>query len=141
MNAPRWMAAAAASAVLVALPAWAHDDAPAISAGDTAWMLAATALVLMMTIPGVALFYAGMVRKKNGLATMMQRFAITCLVTVLWMIAGYSLAFSGSGAVVGDLARFFLNGIGVTAVSPLAKTIPESVTSPFSSPSRSSPAR
>jgi hypothetical protein len=65
-----------------------------ISAGDTAWMLTSTALVLMMTIPGLALFYAGMVRKKNVLATVMQSFAITCLVTIIWWVVGYSLAFT-----------------------------------------------
>ncbi len=79
-------------------------------------MLTSTALVLMMTIPGLALFYAGMVRKKNILATLMQSFAICCLVTITWMVAGYSLAFTnGTGAwslYVGDLSRFFLNGIG-----------------------------
>src|SRR6201746_1316380 len=80
--------------LLLAMPAFA-EDAPAakIDSGDTAWMLVSTALVLMMTIPGLALFYAGMVRKKNILATLMQSFAITCLVTVLWFAAGYSLAF------------------------------------------------
>ena len=67
---------------------------PKIDCGDTAWMLTSTALVLLMTIPGLALFYAGMVRKKNVLATMMQSFIITCLVTVVWMVAGYSLAFT-----------------------------------------------
>ena len=67
---------------------------PKLDTGDTAWMLASTALVLMMTIPGLALFYGGMVRKKNVLATVMQSFAITCLVTVLWMIIGYSWAFT-----------------------------------------------
>jgi Amt family ammonium transporter len=79
-------------------------DAPAligvdkINSGDTAWMLASTALVLMMTIPGLALFYGGMVRKKNVLATLMQSFAITCLVTVLWVVVGSSIAFSSSTA-------------------------------------------
>ena len=68
--------------------------AQARTTGDTAWMLASTALVLMMTIPGLALFYAGMVRKKNVLATLMQCFAITCMVTIVWMVAGYSLAFT-----------------------------------------------
>src|SRR6202000_2329697 len=68
-----------------------------INSGDTAWMLTSTALVLMMTIPGLALFYGGMVRKKNVLATLMQSFAITCLVSVLWMIAGYSLSFRPGG--------------------------------------------
>ena len=74
--------------------ALAADEKPKIDTGDTAWMLTSTALVLMMTIPGLALFYGGMVRKKNVLATVMQSFAVTCLVTVLWMVIGYSLAFT-----------------------------------------------
>ncbi len=95
----------------------AAPAAPAtIDTGDTAWMLTSTALVLMMTVPGLALFYAGMVRKKNVLATLMQSFAICCLITIVWMVAGYSLAFTnGTGATapyIGDLSRFFLNGIG-----------------------------
>jgi Amt family ammonium transporter len=104
-----------------------------ISSGDTAWMLTSTALVLMMTIPGLALFYGGMVRKKNVLATLMQSFAITCLVTVLWVIIGYSLAFMPGGSFIGSLDRLFLNGMlfqkeaGKLTVSHLATTIPESV--------------
>jgi Amt family ammonium transporter len=104
-----------------------------ISAGDTAWMLTSTALVLMMTIPGLALFYGGMVRKKNVLATLMQSFAITCLVTVLWVIVGYSLAFTKGGQFFGSLDRLFLNGMlfqkeaGKLTVSHLGLTIPESV--------------
>jgi Amt family ammonium transporter len=104
-----------------------------ISSGDTAWMLTSTALVLLMTIPGLALFYGGMVRKKNVLATLMQSFAITCLVTVLWVIAGYSLAFMPGGSFVGSLDRLFLNGMlfqhdaGKVTVSHLGLTIPESV--------------
>ncbi len=83
-----------------------------INSGDTAWMLTSTALVLMMTIPGLALFYAGMVRKKNVLATLMQSFAITCLVTVLWWLIGYSLAFTpGSTPYIGGLHRIFMNGV------------------------------
>ena len=108
-------------------PALAEDAKPTINAGDTAWMLTSTALVLLMTIPGLALFYGGMVRKKNVLATVMQSFAITALVTVIWMIVGYSLAFTNGGGVnsyVGGLSRFFLAGMGVDAVSG---TIPESV--------------
>lgn len=93
----------------------ATTDAPAagpkVDTGDTAWMLASTALVLMMTIPGLALFYAGMVRKKNVLATLMQSFAITCLVTIAWMAVGYSLAFTNGNEYVGDLSRIFLSGI------------------------------
>ncbi len=104
-----------------------------INSGDTAWMLASTALVLMMTIPGLALFYGGMVRKKNVLATLMQSFAITCLVTVLWVIVGYSIAFTPGGVFLGSMSRFFLNGMvfmkdaGKLTVSHLGPTIPESV--------------
>ena len=78
-------------------------DAATIRAGDTAWMLTAVALVLLMTIPGLALFYGGMVRKKNVLAMVMQSFAITALVTVLWVVIGYSLAFTPGGSFVGGL--------------------------------------
>ncbi|MCQ9156574.1 ammonium transporter [Acidomonas methanolica] len=93
-------------------PGVAFGAAPGIDAGDTAWMLTSTALVLLMTIPGVALFYAGMVRKKNVLATMMQSFAVCCIVTIVWMVAGYSLTFGTGNAYIGDLSRFMLNGIG-----------------------------
>jgi len=100
-----------AGVLLTAGTAWADDAPPKIDTGDTAWMLASTALVLLMTIPGLALFYAGMVRKKNVLATVMQSFAICCLVTVTWMVAGYSLAFTNGNAYIGDFSRFLLNGI------------------------------
>jgi Amt family ammonium transporter len=114
-------------------PALAQDAAaeaapePTLSAGDTAWMLTSTALVLMMTIPGLALFYGGMVRKKNVLATVMQSFAVTCIVTVVWMVIAYSLAFTDGGsmnAYIGGLDRFMLKGMGVDV---LKGTIPESV--------------
>lgn len=112
-----------------ASPAFAQE--PTIDTGDTAWMLTSTALVLMMTIPGLALFYCGMVRKKNVLATAMQSFAICCIVTVLWMIIGYSLAFTtGTDALqpyIGGLDRLFLGGMGLSSVHALAPTIPESV--------------
>jgi Amt family ammonium transporter len=103
-----------------------------INSGDTAWMLSSTALVLLMTIPGLALFYGGMVRKKNVLATVMQSFAITCLVTILWMVAGYSLAFMPGSPYLGNLGRFLLNGmVYVTgqkvSVSHIAQNVPESV--------------
>src|SRR5271166_3307438 len=101
-------------ALLLALPAFADDaaaDTPKVDSGDTAWMLSSTALVLLMTVPGLALFYAGMVRKKNILATMMQSFIICCLVTVTWMVAGYSLAFTNGNPYIGDFSRFMLNGI------------------------------
>jgi Amt family ammonium transporter len=109
---------------LGAAPALAQAETAELDSGDTAWMLASTALVLMMTIPGVALLYGGMVRKANVLATVMTSFAICCLVTVLWMIAGYSLAFSNGGAWIGDLDRLFLSGMEAGALSG---TIPESV--------------
>jgi Amt family ammonium transporter len=98
-----------------------------LDSGDTAWMLTSTALVLMMTIPGVALFYGGMVRKKNVLATVMQSFAVTCLMTVLWMIIGYSLAFGDGGdmnAYIGGMDKLLLRGMGVDTLSG---TIPETV--------------
>jgi len=125
----RWqlLALAGVAALIGFAPEALAQDKPKLDTGDTAWMLVSTALVLMMTIPGVALFYAGMVRKKNVLATMMQSFAITCLVTVLWMIAGYSLAFTGDGAYIGTLSQFFLKGLALDSVSDLAKTIPEGV--------------
>lgn len=108
-------------ALVLSVPALAADE---VSAGDTAWMLTATALVLFMTIPGLALFYAGMVRSKNVLSVLMQCFAITCLVTVIWILWGYSIAFGGEGALWGGLSKAFLAGVGVDSVSG---TIPETV--------------
>jgi ammonium transporter, Amt family len=107
-----------------AAPPPAAPPPPKLDTGDTAWMLTSTALVLMMTIPGLALFYAGMVRKKNVLATAMQSFATTCLVTVLWMIIAYSFAFTEGSPYLGGVSRFFLVGMGVGALNG---TIPESV--------------
>jgi len=108
-----------------AAPAAATPPAK-IDSGDTAWMLASTALVLLMTIPGLALFYGGMVRKKNVLGTIMQCFAVTALVTVLWTVVGYSIAFNTGGPYLGSLSKAFLNGIGVNTVLA-GGTIPESV--------------
>ncbi len=103
-------------------PALAQDT---LDTGDTAWMMTSTLLVLMMTVPGVALFYGGMVRKKNVLSTLMQSFAITCLITIVWMVVGYSLAFSdGGNSFVGGLEYLFL---GHVASDTLNGTIPESV--------------
>jgi Amt family ammonium transporter len=110
--------------VALATDAFAQSAPPKLDSGDTAWMLTSTVLVLLMTIPGVALFYAGMVRKKNVLSTVMQSFAITCLITILWMVAGYSLAFTEGSPYVGGLSKMFLNGIGVDTLSG---TIPETV--------------
>jgi Amt family ammonium transporter len=105
----------------------AAPAAPKLDTGDTAWMLTSTALVLMMTIPGLALFYGGMVRKMNVLATVMQSFAVTCLVTVVWMVVGYSFAFTEGSAFLGGLSRFLLYGMATDSVNDLAKTIPETV--------------
>jgi Amt family ammonium transporter len=109
--------------------------APVLDTGNTAWMLTATALVLMMTIPGLALFYGGMVRKKNVLATVMQSFAICCLVTVLWFAVGYSLAFSDGGAAnawIGGFSKLFHQGITVSTLwAPGVANIPEFVFSTF----------
>ena len=100
------------------------EEAPTLSSGDTAWMLTATALVLFMTIPGLALFYAGMVRSKNVLSVLMQCFAITSLMTILWTVYGYSIAFGGDGPYWGGLSKMFLAGVGVDTLSG---TIPETV--------------
>ena len=102
----------------------AADAAPVLSGGDTAWMLTSTALVLFMTIPGLALFYGGMVRKKNVLATTMQSFAITALMTIVWMVIGYSIAFADGNAYFGGLSKMFLKDM---TVDGLSGTIPESV--------------
>ena len=98
---------AGAAALLLPALASAADAKPKFDTGDTAWMLTSTALVLMMTIPGLALFYGGMVRKKNVLATVMQSFAITCLISVLWLVVGYSLAFTSGSTIIGGLSRVF----------------------------------
>ncbi len=115
--------------LLAATPALAQaSTTPArIDAADTAWMISATALVLMMSIPGLALFYCGMVRKKNVLATMAQTLAAVALGSILWVVAGYSLAFTGEGAAIGTFERLMLQGMDMNSISPLAKTIPESV--------------
>ena len=146
MNRPRsiWGVGALATMLLMAAPAFADDAPPKLDSGDTAWMLASTALVLLMTIPGLALFYAGMVRKKNILATMMQSFTICCIVTIVWMVAGYSIAFTTGNAYMGDFSRIMLRGIadhivkgndsqafvlasGIKDVADMATTIPETV--------------
>lgn len=114
---------------------------PTLDTGDTAWMLISATLVLMMTIPGLALFYAGMVRKKNVLATMMQSFAICCMMSILWVVIGYSLVFTTGTPYIGNLSQFMLNGIlehfhfgidkgfvlGADTAAPVMMTIPQSV--------------
>ena len=122
-------AATAASIFLTVLSAAtpASAETSAINAADTAWMIVATALVLMMTIPGLALFYSGMVRKKNVLGTMAQSLAAVGLISILWVAFGYSLAFVGDGPWIGSLDRAFLAGMEMDGTSPLAKTIPEAL--------------
>ena len=121
-----------ASAAAVAQEAAPAAAAPALDTGNTAWMLTSTALVLMMTIPGLALFYGGMVRKKNVLATVMQSFAVCCLATVLWFVVGYSLAFAPGGAYVGGLSKAFFAGITTATLwAPGVANIPEYVFAVF----------
>lgn len=156
MNIPSTLKTTGRAAALgsLALAAWgsvaafAQEAAPAAAAapaaptpvldtGNTAWMLTSTALVLMMTIPGLALFYGGMVRKKNVLATVMQSFAITCLVTILWFMFGYSLAFSTNDSAslnsfIGGASKFFHHGITTSSLwLPGVANIPEFVFSMF----------
>ncbi len=136
-DAPAAAAAPSAATAATAPAAQAAAAAPKIDSGDTAWMLTSTALVLLMTIPGLALFYAGMVRKKNILATLMQSFMICCLVTITWMVAGYSLAFTNGTPYLGDLSQFMLRGFGANwntafdlgagSSAHVQETIPESV--------------
>jgi Amt family ammonium transporter len=117
----------ALSGLLVSTNTVFAADTPKLDTGDTAWMLTSTVLVLMMTIPGLALFYGGMVRKKNVLSTIMQSFAVTCLMTVLWMVIGYSLAFTDGGsanAFVGGLSNIFLTDMKLDTING---TIPDSV--------------
>ena len=124
--------ALASFGALAATAGSAFAAAPKIDSGDTAWMITSSALVLMMTIPGLALFYGGMVRRKNVLATMAQSFGATCVITVLWMIIGYSIAFTPNpdaswNSYIGGFSYLFLKPMGLNAVSSLAGTIPESV--------------
>jgi Amt family ammonium transporter len=124
------LAALGATALTIA-PAFAAD-APKIDTGDTAWMLTSSALVLLMTIPGLALFYGGMVRKKNVLATMAQSFGATCIITILWMVVGYSVSLTPNAdpslnRFIGSFDQFMLGKMTLNATNPLAATIPESV--------------
>jgi Amt family ammonium transporter len=114
--------APATQAQIAALTQAVHD---AQSAGDNAWMLVSAALVLLMTGPGLALFYGGLVRKKNILGTMMQSFAMMGLVTILWAVVGYSLAFGHGNFFIGGFEHLFLRGVGLTPNTDYAATIPE----------------
>ncbi len=129
------MVAALGLAALIPAAAHADDAAATINSGDTAWMLVSTALVLMMTIPGLALFYGGLVRKGNVLTTMAQSFATTCLIAVLWVVVGYSLSFGNGNEVIGDFSRFMVQNValekpftlGAGTAAPVVTTIPETV--------------
>ncbi len=131
MSKTRWRSASAllgATAILVVLPmaaAIAQSDASAASAaGNTAWLITATALVLFMTLPGLALFYGGLVKARNVISVLMHCFAIACVVSILWAIVGYSLAFADGGALLGPLDRLFLAGLGGKAIP---SGVPENV--------------
>ena len=137
-GAPASSSAAATSAAATAAPAAAAPapaaatPAPKLDSGDTAWMLTSSVLVLMMTVPGLALFYAGMVRKKNILATLAQSFGATCVITVLWLVIGYSIAFTDGGKLntfIGGFKYIMLAPLntGINGTSALAPTIPETV--------------
>jgi len=114
----------AQDAAAEAAPAAAEEEAATLNSGDTAWMIVATALVLFMTIPGLSLFYGGLSRSKNVLSILVQCFAITCLMTILWTIYGYSLAYTDGNQFIGGWDKLFLKGVGVDTVDG---TIPESV--------------
>jgi Amt family ammonium transporter len=116
---------AAAFVGAVCAPSFAFAS---VDSGDTAWILTSTALVLFMTLPGLALFYAGLVQAKNILSVLMHHFAIACLCSVLWVIAGYSLAFSAGGAWIGDLSNLMM---GAITTASLTGTIPESLFAAF----------
>lgn len=119
-----WVGLGSAIAALVTASSAQAQDVAAVSSGDTAWILASTALVLLMTLPGLALFYGGLVRSKNVLSVMAQCVGIACLASVLWLLGGYSLSFSGTHPLIGDLAKFALNAVPRDA---LIGTIPENV--------------
>ena len=114
----------AQDAAAEAAPAAAEEEAATLNSGDTAWMIVATVLVLFMTIPGLSLFYGGLVRAKNILSILVQCFAITCLMTILWLIYGYTLAYGEGNAFIGDFSKLFLKGVGVDTIDG---SIPESV--------------
>ena len=125
MTKPMARATCIAVAALGGAAAWGDT----LDSGDSAWILTSTALVLFMTVPGLALFYGGLVRSNNVLSVLLQCFAITCLVTIAWLIAGYSLAFGGStGGVVGDFSKLLFDGVDEGAMSG---TIPESIFATF----------
>ncbi len=111
------------SAVFILLISF-NISADELNSGDTSWILTSTALVLFMTLPGLALFYGGLVRSKNVLSVLMQCFSIACIISVCWVVYGYSLAFKGDGAFIGDLSAIFLNGVERDSMNG---SLPESV--------------
>lgn len=116
---------AASDSVEARLARLEQASAPKISTGDNAWMLASSALVLMMTAPGLILFYGGLVRRKNVLATMMHSLVLMAVMSVVWVVYGYSVAFSEGSAFFGNLSHWFLNGVGNGPNADYAGTIPE----------------
>jgi Amt family ammonium transporter len=123
---PQPAAAAAVTAQSAAVPSAPVSAAPRIDTGDTAWMIVATALVMLMTLPGLALFYGGLAKRKDMLNTMAMSFVTFCIVSVLWVLYGYTFAFSGDIAgIIGNGAKLLLAGVGVGSISDAAKTIPE----------------
>ncbi|MDX9706907.1 MAG: ammonia channel protein, partial [Azospira sp.] len=134
---PAWAEEAAAAATVAAagapVAAVAPAAAPSLDSGDTAWMLTSTMLVILMTIPGLALFYGGLARSKNMLSVLMQVFTIFSLITVLWAVYGFSLAFGGEGMFYGGFDKLFLAGITADTLSGALPTIPEFVFVAFQS--------
>ena len=123
----RWGALAALAATLSPAFAWAQE----IDSGSTAWMLTSTALVLMMTLPGLALFYGGLVRTRNVLSILMQCFALCCVISLIWVVFGYSLAFGEGTGWIGGLSKAWMSGVELDSVHRAAPTVPETVFSMF----------
>lgn len=117
---------AAVAAFMAPAAAFAQDAVPTMDKGDTVWMMVATALVLFMLMPGLALFYGGLVRKNNVLTIVMQSVACACVLSVVWFILGYSIAFGPGNAYFGDFSRVFLSGMAIDTLGGLG-TIPESL--------------
>jgi Amt family ammonium transporter len=122
MTAPALVMAEEAAAPAAAAAA---APAPKIDSGDTAWMIVATAFVMLMSLPGLALFYGGLAKTKDALNTMAMTFVTFCIASILWVMYGYSFSFVGEGSFIGNASRAFLKGIGPDSISDLAKTIPE----------------
>ena len=120
----------AAALALIGVPEALAQETVKLDAAATAWVLTATALVLFMTLPGLALFYGGLVRAQNVLSVLMQCFTITCIVSVLWLVVGYSLAFSDGGGLndmIGGFSKAFLWGVGTDTPASAAPHLPENV--------------